>query len=562
MKTATQWFRIRLNQKLAGPHLAGKRRPSWLPNSSHLAVSEVFSPEELLLRIPEREINPVCLECLPKETEVTSLTEHTSDLEDFYAKHRWGWLLNKSLNQNFIGQDSKTILSDWITHNKNKDSPSWEPYSSCERVANLLTWITLVPKNQRVNVASKELDSFLIYSVKWIFSRLEYYGPSRTNNHILNNARALVMAGSVLDCRQTIEAGFAIFRHMLPSLVQPGGFLRERSSHYQLIVLLWILDALYFAHHLVSAYETEVRLLEEIASRMTYASAILCNPDGYLSACIGDISPDATPKQSAKYLAMLYPKYWPHHQKDSDPIGSADDWHWLKNGVNTVLVNFPAGKFPSFLPTHGHGDITSFVWIHKDRQLLCDPGRYRYTKDRISNYQKSAMGHNVPTVDGLAPTCEEFTIGKWVPSPYESAFLEASLIRPDTLRLLHNGFWRGGKVAQHLREIKLLNNTVCVRDRFEGNGKAEICLRWQCGPGLIPVDNKQLTVAGNGLQMQINVENGTRPSRIEWLTGHQEGTWFSPVYGQIQSISVLLLYWHVQLPFETKTIFSVHPCAV
>lgn len=562
IKTTAQWFRIRAALKLAGPHLAGKKRPSWLPNNSHLTISKIFDLEKLLLRIPEREINPVCFNRLPQEAEVVPLTANTSDLEDFFTIHRWGWLLNDFPNQNVIRQDTKTILSDWVTHNKNKDNPDWEPYSSCERVANLLTWVTLVPKRERMNVVPEEIGAFLIDSVEWIFSRLEYYGPLRTNNHILNNARALVMAGSVLDCKQAIEAGFAIFHHMLPCLVQPGGFLSERSSHYQLIIFNWILDALYFARHLASAYETEIRLLEEIASRMAAAAAILCNPYGYLSACIGDISPDATPKQNVRCLTMLYPKYWPNRQINFDSIGSIDDWYWLKDGENTVLVNFPQGKFPHSFPTHGHADITSFVWIHKDRQLLCDTGRYRYTKDKISNYQKSAMGHNVPTVDGLAPTCEDFTIGKWAPSPYERAFLEASLVRPNTLCLSHNGFWRGGKVEHHLRDIKLLNNTVCVRDRFEGNGSVEICLRWQCGSGLMPVDSKQLTVAGDGLQMQIDIENGTHPSKIEWLCGHQEGGSFSPIYGQVQSNSVLLLYWHAQLPFEIKTIFSVHPCVV
>ncbi len=70
-------------------------------------------------------------------------------------------------------------------------------------------------------------------------------------------------------------------------------------------------------------------------------------------------------------------------------------------------------------PTHGHNDLTSFVWLHGGQEMFVDPGRNRYTSDEISLAQVGATGHNVPTVNDLAPLCEACYLGGgWRPLPY------------------------------------------------------------------------------------------------------------------------------------------------
>ncbi len=55
-------------------------------------------------------------------------------------------------------------------------------------------------------------------------------------------------------------------------LVLSGGFLRERSSHYQLIVLNWVLDAWRFLAAAEGPESEDVRFLADYAERMRTAA--------------------------------------------------------------------------------------------------------------------------------------------------------------------------------------------------------------------------------------------------------------------------------------------------
>ena len=67
------------------------------------------------------------------------------------------------------------------------------------------------------------------------------------NNHVINNARALLFASILLDIEFYSDLAFAILRSNLPELVSNDGFLREGSSHYQFIFTRWILEMLWLS---------------------------------------------------------------------------------------------------------------------------------------------------------------------------------------------------------------------------------------------------------------------------------------------------------------------------
>lgn len=548
-----RWGLNRLWSKVAPAHTAGKKRPPWLTKGSML-ISPELDCKELFANIPQRK--PASISTI--FTEIKYYPDVISeDPEDYYLLHRWGWLLEASLKQQ--NHEVKKYLSDWIDQNDNVSDPSWEPYSVCERAANLLTWLSIIPLEEREEYETESYISFLAKSLAWIYQHIEYYGEKLTNNHILNNARVLIMVGVALDYQPAVEAGLDIFRKMLPILIQPGGFLRERSSHYQLIILNWLLDALYFLQGYYPEVSEDVILLKDTVGRMLAAASQLCDENGFLLACIGDISPDASPCQSARRLAILYPDFWPRIADSSS--GKLDDWLWLNQEKGKVLINIPSGKMPLPYPTHGHNDITSFVWLFEKRPILIDSGRYRYTKDAISIWQKSALGHSVPLIDGLPPICESVTSGQYVPVPYGCSKIEAMLKSHNTIRITNDGFKRGGKVEKHVREITLVENELHVYDHFVGNGLADICLLWQYSYELEPCKANTLEAAGGGLRMLIDIQASIGPSRIEWLSD-SIGGWFSPVYGEIKSSKVLSVSWKEYLPFETLCIFKVEKCVV
>jgi hypothetical protein len=521
--------------------------PEWLLSREYiLDTSAGINPDEVLSRISHRQALPHAIGAYPTDFREKPLGD---DIEDYFIYHRWGWLLDAQISKKLSVREISDKIVSRIKTKADKKDPSWETYSTCERVVNLITWMSLLPEQEYKTLAQREIGLFLMDSAKWIIRNLEYYGPSKTNNHILNDARALVAVGSVFDWSPVMETGLRILKTMLPKLIQTEGFLRERSSHYQLIILNWMLDAQYFLQN-KPGYKQDIRLLEYFISQMLPAAAVLCDEKGCLLTCIGDISPDATTAQTSERLALLYPEYWPYKKEINPLVKNKDDWYWLKAGDNLIVANFPSGIFPFPFPTHGHNDLTSFVWIHNGKELLCDSGRYRYTSDEMSSHQKSALGHSLPLVDGLAPISDGLTKSGWIPLPYGRAKLEAAVKNNNTLYFAHDGFKRGGKVKKHFREISLSDDIIYVVDNFEGKQEVDICLRWNFAPGLIPSSNDPFTVEGNSVK--INITTDEKPHQIKW-----DDAWFSPEYGQVKKNAVFSLCWKVKLPFKIKTAFRI-----
>lgn len=559
-RTAFESYLNRFNGKFERGHKRRKKRPECLSSAMHLEIPEIGSPD-VLKNIPRRRPPGMSSRPMNPDTDIYENSPGSKDREDIFYLNRWGWLLGIDAIGKYPASKVREHVERWSSDNKDGESPSWEPYSSSERVANILTWLSCMTAEDAACFSDSRLGYFLTHSLRWIFDHLEYYGFSRTNNHIINNARALIMGGVSTGSKDAYGAGMALLRSMLPELVQPEGMLRERSSHYQLIMLNWVLDSLFFSRGSSLASRSDLDFLEDFATRMAKGAALLCDKNGHLLARIGDISPDATPRQSALRLDALYPEYWPQRDGDPRPSGRADDWYRLDEGRGAILANFPSGDFPQPFRTHGHKDHTSFVWVFDGKEILSDGGRYRYTEDGISLRQQGARLHNLPTVEGLAPICEGITGGEWVPLPYARARLTTRQVDRNRVQFSHNGFRRGGIVEQHKREIELNDDSACVFDRFDGTGRADIVLNWNFGPTFKHAGSGDMAVEDGGHMIHIKIMDAPAPSTVEWAYGGEEGGWYSSAYGKAQPAATLRLGWTATLPFSVKVLFEVSPCA-
>jgi hypothetical protein len=471
------------------------------------------------------------------------------------AAHRWGTLTDSLLDGSVDRQERLAACVRWLEDHRDRSDPSWEPYSSCERVANLLVFLAVMQTSPRAPAIPTQLPAFLQDSLAWIRQHLEYHGPTRTNNHIINNARAIVMTAVALRDGRARAAGMQIMRQWLPRLILEGGFLRERSSHYQVIMLNWLLDAWHFLGARDEAEGEDRSFLANYIRRMIPATAMLCERGTRLLALIGDVSPDLTPAQSLARLQTLYPEFWP---PDEHPLGGAmrDGWFRMISGQSIVFGNFPAGPFPVGFPTHGHADLTSFAWLHGGAEILVDRGRYRYTADATSAFQRSAAGHNVPLVNGFAPLCESLlAAGQWWPLPYAAARLEASVNGAEVI-LTHDGFARATPVERHSRRLQLDRDMLTVLDGFDGQGEVELGFCWHFGDGLDRFDVHHLTVSGGDRSVVLKVEGVSGLPRSTFL-GASEGAWVSRTYGERQPAPAVYLYWRVRLPAQISTQFCV-----
>lgn len=523
----------------------GKMPPSWLPGG---AIDQLIAaPDAICARIPLVTSRSGVIGSSPL------WKEKLDEPEDYFAAHRFAWLLISNPSNLDVARETRTLLGEWISRQRDLADRAWEPYSACERVCNLISWLSLAPSEIRASLFPEMGAEFLRNSAEVILKRMEYYGEVHTNNHILNNGRALVMLGCVLGSTALQAKGIAIYERMLPVIVGDDGMLRERSSHYQFVVLGWVLDTLRY----VTTPEAR-NLLTPYSKRMAGAALRLLNERGGIAAGIGDISPDMTPLASIERLDLLHPGW----REDAASVAGhkVDDWYFLSSGVSRVIVNYPEGHYPPRYPTHGHCDLTSFVWSFGGERVLTDAGRYRYTTDAVSERQRSAAGHNVPLVDGFSPLCEPFGVSGWAPVPYASTTLEAECPTPRQLLMRHTGLERVQRGMRHERVITVLDNGVDVEDSFTGTGEHAITLLWHFPPAFTPCGNGKGLSNGH-VEVTVEIVGGVETS-YHCLHGENAVVHGSIGYGDRGPLTTVVVERRAAFPVSVKTQFRVQLCAV
>ncbi len=545
----------RLKTRLHGQQHGAKETPQWL-------VSSFSQPDGAAEVVPT-----ACLPAYPffapsglaEAVDVPSPSDAADDPEDYFFRNRWGFLLDTLLEGKAVSNDDLLSVQEWIVQHGDKQDRAWETYSTCERVANLLVYLAASSATPAPIHNDPILGGFIGDSIKWIAGHLEYYGPRSTNNHIINNARALVMGGVAVADDVAVVAGMRIFRECLPQMVMAHGFLRERSSHYQLVVLNWVLDAAHFCAAFRGESSDDAQFLHGYALRMAVAAGMVCDDTGRLEVLIGDISPDTSPAKSTARLSRLYPLYWPVVYALSTPA-IQDGWFRFSAGLDCVVGNFPPGDFPPPFPTHGHADYTSFAWLHDGVVILADTGRRLYVDEPISRFQQSALGHNVPLVNGFAPLSDSLvTNGRWWPRPYAAARLEIDLSGSGVL-LKHDGFVRATPVEWHERKIVPQPGGIMIVDSFGGKGSVEVAMCWNFGEGLAAFDSDTLTARGSAGTVHLAIDGVDAAPEVTWLSGREPGSWHSRNYGESCLALGVGLGWHVKLPVEISTKFQYTRC--
>ena len=394
-------------------HASGKSYPAWLPRWSEASPLLSVAPDGVTLP----PYAPADLSPWPRLGGAPS--GPAEDRETYFAENRWVRCLEALGGSEDEVEAAVRHAARWWQTPPARVDPAWEPYSASERVANLVVLLAARPTALR-HISPRDVRAFLEVSERWISSHLEYYGPRRTNNHILNDARALIIAGAVLENPSAVSQGLELFGRMGRELFQAGGFLRRRSAHYQVVATNWLLDAVHFgrfAAQSMAGARPPLEGLEDLAGRALGAVAALGSwATG--DSLIGDISPDAPPALSLARLRRLYGASLP---RPPAPAGGRqiDDWVFVAGPDQRLAACTINGRFPLAVPTHGHNDVTHFVWRYKEVSLLVDAGRARYMKDDVSLAQAGAGGHNVLLVDGMGPLAESLVEGGlWHLRPY------------------------------------------------------------------------------------------------------------------------------------------------
>ena len=226
--------------------------------------------------------------------------EQFEDPEIISALHRWNWLLydlsKKSCDLNF--NDGVKLIRKWISHmGYAPGGIADESYNISERISNGILFFLLTKEKRKVAFTlPKDIKKIFFLMAYKLSGKIEYCG-TLTGNHVINNARALYFFGEFFKRKVYVDIAEEIFLTELPNLITKKGFLREGSSHYQLLFTRWLFEILWVSkmHGNIKISELILEYYEKMNSCCEFF--YVSNSDNGLKTIplIGDVSPDCSP---------------------------------------------------------------------------------------------------------------------------------------------------------------------------------------------------------------------------------------------------------------------------
>jgi uncharacterized heparinase superfamily protein len=363
------------------------------------------------------------------------------------------------------------IVGDWIAANPLADmrglSDAWHPFCISRRVpAWIVLWLAAAPGGERAQLVLRSIAQ----QVRFLAAHLE---RDVGGNHLIENARALVLAGSFLDGAEAdrwLGLGRKILRQELPEQVLAHGEHFERSPMYH----AQMLDALLDIRDAVASIDDDwSKECSAVADPMAEFLGSILHPDGDIplfgDSVFGESpSPDRLIAQASGVQQA---------NRSTEPgLTSArrigDYWSWRDGGNFLLLDAGPVGA--DHLPAHAHSDLLTIEASVAGRRFIVDAGVFAYSDDEWRRYCRSTAAHNVLQVDGFeqCETWSRFRMGfRGHPIGIQtgtSGGFEWVRVRHDAYRRLgvpHVGRWIACRSA----------GPWIIVDWAEGTGRHELC---------------------------------------------------------------------------------------
>ena len=330
------------------------------------------------------------------DSEIMDLWENKNsseyDDETVNLAYRFHWLLEKlasdcSYSQLKIFYKMIVECQKKITYRKNCVSLS--PYNISERICNLVVFASIAYKHSCIdNEEFQNIRLIIKNDLLCLKENLEYPASGIINNHIVNNARALYIGGCFLNLQDSIHLSKAILKKHLPEMIGKGGFLKEASSHYQLLLTKNILEVSIIAEQFNDQEFYE--WISSLSRKMVYASEKLI-PKQLKSLrnfpTIGDISPDIPlgwfdPREHNN--EGLWNKLWKQSSTTYNRKESYEEnngWYSV-NEKNWFVLAYSHPSRKEYPAGHGHRDFGSFILYDNGTPMIIDIGRYTYNKSK------------------------------------------------------------------------------------------------------------------------------------------------------------------------------------
>jgi uncharacterized heparinase superfamily protein len=420
------------------------------------------------------------------------------------------------------------LVAQWIDANQADDSrafdDAWHPYCISRR---LPAWIALWAvcgygseepsygglwgeMADRVLRSMAAQAGFLERNLEW----------DLRGNHLIENLRALVLAGAFLDgpdADRWLDRGLSLLRHELAEQVLPHGEHFERSPMYHARMLEALLDVRDVAEpHLA-------------VDRMASFLGAIVHPDGEIpllgDSCFGETAPTAQilARASSSLPAPRSPLPAPCSLPPAPrSLPPAPYWSFRDGGDFLLFDAGPVGA--DHLPAHAHADLLAIEASWNGRRLFVDSGVFDYEDGPMRRYCRSTAAHNCLEIDGQ-DQCDmwsRFRMGyRGWPGPLEAGQCDGF----HWARAWHNAYRRLGvpRVGRHVACRS--GGPWLVVDWAEGRGRHELTNRLHLHP--------DATVAKTA-DGELQVDHAGRRLRLVFLTPGEvaiEAGWYCPEFG-------------------------------
>lgn len=506
-----------------------------------------------------------------------------ADAEEDFALHRFGWLLAAHAEGAVSPDQIDSWILDWIRANPSGNKIGWDSYSISERISN---WVVMLSRlSGGAHKSSEPVRQSLLEQMAVLAENLEIRGTA-TNNHIINNGRALYLGGLFLGHAGFAGCGRELLAYGLERMFTRSGFLREGSSHYHILLARSYLEVCFYAEQKNDGFFS---LIRERVERIWRCACFFLNE--FPIPLFGDVSPDfptdfhrgvplvgaqlfnrqascPEPDKPGWHSLLIDVPGNSHDKYEKHPLQIFDDAGYCRfaNGRFSVYMHAPPlGYVPAW--SHGHADTGGLIVYYEGQPLLIDTGRESYRNDTMSRYGRSVCSHNSVEIDGREPCLvhglnafPEIMPLSYISMPPVIHARESG----DTCEIIVEtyGFsrWRKGLVFR--RKIFVCQEFVEIEDEFSGSGSIQARTFFHFAPALrLSVegkDNRVGIISSAGWEM--NFQQGGRGQKMEYFFGGSDDVplgWASLEYGRTEPVHTLVYSLRMPLPAINKYRLSV-----
>ena len=367
----------------------------------------------------------------------------------------------------------------------------------------------------------------------WASERLSLY--SSLGNHTVAECVGLIFAGAMFrntnEGRDWLKTGRELLKKELYHQILDDGGPAEQSFNYHRFVLdlYWLAVDFLEKNNLHNGSDFKNHL-----DKGECFLTVFENTQGALPS-IGD-SDDGHAVAPGIHPRRIIPD-----KKNNKRQTYSTSGYSVINNNNAVLTfnHGPLGMPPLY--NHGHADALSITLSMNNKEMLVDPGTYRYNGEpEFRNYFKGTRAHNTVTIDGLDQAVQE-TGFIWSRPHHAQLVKNAEINGGFFLQAYHDGYLRIKNPVRHFRSIYNFDDiNFVVKDTFSGNAFHTFELNYHVHPDSETAleDNGWWKINHHGAVIYMKFLDGNTFNLITGQTSPLVG-WYSPAYGMKQATSVL-----------------------